>query len=118
MVIRHAEKPDHERQGVTIHGTPDKDSLIARGWQRASALVVLFHPTDGPLQNSNLAVPTVIYASSPEKDSKANDTDKKEGSKSKRPLQTIKPLADRIGIQPRAKRRKWCKACSRSTESS
>jgi hypothetical protein len=99
MVIRHAEKPDDKHQGVTSHGDADKESLIVRGWQRAGALTALFDPTNGPLQNPNLAVPKVIYASDPEKPSEADDDDGKKGSKSKRPLQTITPLAERLGIK-------------------
>ena len=99
MVIRHAEKPDGTHEGVTSHGDPDKESLIVRGWQRAGALVVLFDPANGSLQNPNLAMPKVIYASDPEKGSEADDDDGKKGSKSKRPLQTITPLAERLGIK-------------------
>lgn len=105
MVIRHAEKPDdkHEgvkHEGVTSHGHADKESLIVRGWQRAGALVALFDPAKGPLQNAMLAVPNIIYASNPERESAAADDGDKEGSKSKRPLQTITPLADRLGMKP------------------
>src|SRR5215469_3317059 len=92
MVIRHAEKPDATHAGVTAHGTEDKECLIVRGWQRAGALAVLFDPANGSLQNANLAVPKVIYASDPEKGSKVADADGPVGSKSKRPLQTITPL--------------------------
>jgi broad specificity phosphatase PhoE len=99
MVIRHAEKPDDKHQGVTSHGDADKASLIVRGWQRAGAITALFDPTNGPLQNPNLVVPKVIYASDPEKPSEADDDDGKKGSKSKRPLQTITPLAERLGIK-------------------
>jgi hypothetical protein len=99
MVIRHAEKPDSTHEGVTSHGNQDKESLIVRGWQRAGALVVLFDPVNGPLQNANLAVPNTIYASDPKKASEADDDDGKKGSKSKRPLETITPLAERLGIK-------------------
>ena len=99
MVIRHAEKPDDNHQGVTSHGDADKEALIVRGWQRAGALTALFDPTNGPLQNPNLAVPKVIYASDPEKPSEADDDDGKKGSKSKRPLETITPLAERLSIK-------------------
>jgi hypothetical protein len=99
MVIRHAEKPDGTHEGVTAHGDQDKESLIVRGWQRAGALTVLFDPTNGSLQNPNLAVPKIIYAANPEKPSEADDDEGKKGSKSKRPLQTITPLAERLGIK-------------------
>ena len=98
MVIRHAEKPDGTNEGVTADGGPDKESLIVRGWQRAGALVALFDPANGSLQNPNLAVPQVIYASDPDQASQADDDDGKKGSKSKRPLETITPLADRLGL--------------------
>lgn len=99
MVIRHAEKPDNTHEGVTAHGAQDKECLIVRGWQRAGALVALFDPAEGSLQNSNLAIPQVIYASDPEKGSEADDDDGKKGSKSKRPLETITPLSERLGIK-------------------
>ena len=44
MVIRHAEKPDGEHEGVTSHGETDKRSLIVRGWQRAGGLAALVDP--------------------------------------------------------------------------
>ena len=97
MVIRHAEKPDAAHEGVTPHGAGDKESLIVRGWQRAGALAALFDPANGPLQNAHLAVAKVIYASDPEKASTEADDEGPVGSKSKRPLQTITPLAERLG---------------------
>ena len=103
MVIRHAEKPDDKHKGVTSHGDEDNESLIVRGWQRAGALTVLFDPTIGSLQNAALAVPKAIYASDPKKASEADDDDDKKGSKSKRPLQTITPLAERLGIKDKVK---------------
>jgi hypothetical protein len=99
MVIRHAEKPKGTDVGVTAHGSPDKESLIVRGWQRAGALTALFDPTNGSPQNANLAVPKVIYASDPAKGSTVADDDGPVGSKSKRPLETITPLAERLGIK-------------------
>jgi len=98
MVIRHAEKPADDDMGINIEGQLDKESLIVRGWQRAGALVPFFAPTNGRLQNDNLARPDVIYASRPISPSeKANG---KKGSKSERPLETITPLAQRLGITP------------------
>jgi hypothetical protein len=90
MIIRHAEKPttNPPTNGVTISGTPDKDSLIPLGWQRAGALVTLFDPARGPLQNSDLATPQSIFATS------TSDT---EGN---RPEETITPLAKKLGVTP------------------
>ena len=47
MVIRHAEKPIAGRaDGVRARGEKDDASLVARGWQRAGALVGFFlNPT-------------------------------------------------------------------------
>jgi len=103
MLIRHAEKPHGSDQGVTDKGEPDPESLIVRGWQRAGALVALFDPAEGALQNTNLAVPTVIYASNPVTSSDASGDKagkKKIGSKSERPLETITPLAKRLNLSP------------------
>jgi len=92
MIIRHAEKPTTTpppaTNGVTITGQQDPDSLIVRGWQRAGALVTLFAPSRGPLQNSELATPQFIYATS------TSDT---EGN---RPEETITPLAQKLNLVP------------------
>ena len=92
MIIRHAEKPTTTppppTNGVTITGSPDKDSLIVLGWQRAGALVTLFAPSRGPLQSSELATPQFIYATS---------TSDVEGN---RPEETITPLAAKLGLTP------------------
>src|SRR5262245_51956449 len=91
IIIRHAEKPRDKGQppyGVTSDGEADFESLTVRGWQRAGALVPLFLRAGGAL-----AVPTVIYASRTGKDANG-------GSKSKRPRQTIAPLAKRLGLEP------------------
>jgi hypothetical protein len=68
MIVRHAEKPDTKGQppfGVNSNGVQDWESLIIQGWQRAGALVVLFDPARGSLQDSRLVVPTLIYAANP-----------------------------------------------------
>ena len=92
MIIRHAEKPTTTppppTNGVTITGQQDKDSLIPRGWQRAGALVPLFAPSRGPLQNSELETPQFLYATS------TSDT---EGN---RPEETITPLAQKLNLTP------------------
>jgi broad specificity phosphatase PhoE len=85
MLIRHAEKPDDEDSGVDKKGNPDKHDLIVRGWQRAGALVQFFaNPRDpnGPIKR-----PATIFATAPSSQ-----------SASKRPLHTVTPLAELLGI--------------------
>lgn len=90
MVIRHAEKPapDHSPYGVTLKGAHNRESLTARGWQRAGALANLFAPTNGLFQDPSLAEPRFLYASR---------YIKHEGSR--RPLETIMPLAEKLAIR-------------------
>src|SRR5450631_1094991 len=76
MFIRHAEKPGGDDRGVEIDGTKDDGSLTVRGWQRAGALVPFF------LTRPELK-PRVIFACAI-----------RHGEKSKRPMQTVTPLAD------------------------
>jgi hypothetical protein len=79
-LIRHAEKPTGQSaQGIDEQGAPDKHSLTPLGWTRASALVGLF--TSG---QRGIAVPQHLFASSPDG--------------SRRPLETITPLAQKIGL--------------------
>jgi hypothetical protein len=88
MLIRHAEKPvagqDH---GVDALGSPDPESLTPRGWQRAGALVGLFDPDRADSRTAALPTPTHLFAS-------------KVGpqSSSKRPVETLQPLSERLGI--------------------
>ena len=90
MVLRHAEKPskDFEPFGVTLEGKRDSESLTVRGWQRAGALANLFAPTNGHFQHASLAKPQSIYASKPLK-----------RKVSKRPIETITPLAEKLAIR-------------------
>lgn len=97
FVIRHAEKPDDDDAGIDVNGSEDKESLIVQGWQRAGALAVFFGSTQG------LPAPNQIYASAAEKrkDNEASPTEKhkdpdKIGSKSKRPTETVTPLAAKL----------------------
>lgn len=88
--IRHAEKPAASGApfGVLPDGTQDAESLIVAGWNRAGALVELFDPgtADGPVApRSGLARPDQIVAADPSKGSR-------------RPAQTVGPLADRLGM--------------------
>ena len=90
MVIRHAEKPsdDPPAEGVTQAGEREKESLTVRGWQRAGALASLFAPANGAFQHPALAVPQFLYAS---KFIRRNG--------SRRPLETITPLAEKLAIR-------------------
>lgn len=90
MIIRHAEKPTQKppRCGVDINGDQNQDSLIPQGWQRAGALVVLFAPARGPLQDPRLATPKFIYAT--------KSPDPEEGN---RPEQTVTPLVAKLQKQ-------------------
>lgn len=89
MLIRHAEKPlsDAQPHGVTVDGELDPESLTPRGWQRAGALVGLFAPVLTGAGERRLPQPTHLFASqigSP--------------GASKRPRETLVPLADRLGL--------------------
>lgn len=81
MVIRHAEKPVGQISGVDESGNADPNSLIPQGWQRAGALVPLFGSSFGPLP-----APTQVFAPN------------LFGNGSKRPFETITPLAAKLGI--------------------
>jgi hypothetical protein len=78
MFIRHAEKPDNGKDGVAMDGSPDAESLTVRGWQRARALIVFFCAE--PKMR-----PNAIFASGIG-----------HGSKSKRPVETVTPLAAKL----------------------
>ena len=93
MVVRHAEKPDKDKDpyGITRKGLRDKESLQVRGWQRAGALIGLFAPPSGQIVSS-LAKPQFLYASKPLR---------RRGSK--RPYQTLLPLGEKLGIEINSK---------------
>jgi hypothetical protein len=90
MLLRHAEKPDRDGApfGVTLRGERSKESLQVRGWQRAGALISLLAPANGHINESSLAQPQFLYASKPLR---------RKGSK--RPLETITPLAEKLGLK-------------------
>jgi len=94
MLIRHAERPAKigAPYGIKPNGDRDVNSLSTVGWQRAGALVALFGPAKGPLQDSRLVVPTMLFA-----------TDIGHGSESKREQQTITPLASKLGLDVNSK---------------
>lgn len=88
MMIRHGEKPGKDGArplGVEHDGVADGDSLSPRGWQRAGALVRFFNPGMRPVADTRLAVPQALFAMAPK------DT-------SKRPHQTLRPLAEDMGL--------------------
>jgi hypothetical protein len=85
MLIRHAEKPDDKDGGVDQKGNPDKHNLIVHGWQRAGGLVQFFANSRDP--NGPIKRPATIFATEPTT-----------GSDSKRPLHTVTPLANFLGI--------------------
>ena len=89
MIIRHAEKPTGKIQGVTAEGKNDDKALIVQGWQRAGGIADLLAPGGGQFQNAALATPGTIIASW---------KSAKHGSQ--RPLETVTPLADKLGITP------------------
>lgn len=90
MVIRHAEKPSNHPPiyGVTLEGERESESLSVRGWQRAGALASFFAPTDGRFTDPSLALPQSLYASKPTR-----------RSGSRRPVETITPLAEKLAIR-------------------
>ena len=94
MIIRHAEKPDVDSKGkhhgVRPDGVQSEESLTVRGWQRAGAISFLFGSAE-VAQSRGLSVPQHLYASDPEKAHKA-------GSSSRRPQQTLIPLARRLEL--------------------
>jgi hypothetical protein len=88
LLLRHAEKPGGTdgRRGFTPEGREDGKSLAIRGWQRAGALAALLAPTR-LAGASRLPSPDRIHASA----------FRKGGGHSRRPEQTVLPLARKLG---------------------
>jgi hypothetical protein len=96
LIMRHAEKPEPGGDnGIDATGAPDAKSLTPRGWQRAGAWTELFAPSLG--QQRALPKPIAIFASAPA--THAEIAAGNGGSKSRRPLETITPLAAKLRIQ-------------------
>ena len=90
MLIRHAEKPDGGPPfGVTESGSENKRSITVRGWQRAGALASFFARPARP----KIATPDTIFAAAKSDDPLIP----KDDAKSLRPLQSVAPLASRLG---------------------
>jgi hypothetical protein len=89
ILIRHAEKPLHSSgspHGVNPDGRQDPHSLTVTGWIRAGALVELFARSRGE-PPAELGRPDTIYGSA------------YAGGHSKRSVQTVTPLAARLGLE-------------------
>jgi hypothetical protein len=93
FIIRHAEKPDQTQPqlgpGLMEDGTEDSESLVIRGWQRAGAWDGLF---GAGLGAKDYLPPAKIYAATP---GAAGDPNQ---GPSRRPSETIAPLAARLGV--------------------
>jgi broad specificity phosphatase PhoE len=85
MIIRHGEKPEDgvPGEGLDPQGNNDPASLTAEGWARAKKLVGFFidHDAEG------IRTPTRIFACKPDSDSK-------------RPMETVTPLANQLWPKP------------------
>jgi hypothetical protein len=96
LIIRHAEKPnkDGSDPGLTIDGTQDDKSLVIRGWQRAGAWAALFGARP---EGNDYPQPGIIYAADPNQDNNLASPDL---DPSKCPFETVKPLSDRLQLEP------------------
>lgn len=104
IVIRHAEKPTArpKRHGVREDGTSDKESLTVRGWQHAGSLAAVFAGAGGPPAEAGLGRPDHIFAAGVGKKrvKSAGGGTRTVGSHSRRPLETVTPMAARLGLAP------------------
>ena len=97
MIVRHAEKPVlPPPHGIGEDGVQDEHSLIARGWQRAGALVPFFAT---PGATTGVEVPTTIYAAAVG-GATLLGADGNDLSKSLRPRETVTPLSRKLGLMP------------------
>src|SRR5579864_5080663 len=93
LIIRHGEKTGEQwpGPGLTRNGKPDEASLVVRGWQRAGAWAALF---GSGLGGADYPKPERIFAVDPKGDPKGDQREQP----SRRPYETAKPLAARLGF--------------------
>jgi hypothetical protein len=96
LIIRHAEKPGDAwpGPGLTEQGVADDKSLVIRGWQRTGAWTAMF---GAGLGGDSCPEPKAIYAAAPGAPTATDD------GPSKRPFETVLPLAARLGLTTCAK---------------
>jgi hypothetical protein len=103
LIIRHAEKPvPNGANGIDESGSASAESLTPEGWQRAGAWAEFFAPSSG--REPALPTPTALFASNPDHhDDQATDDDQAtangDAGNSRRPLQTITPLAAKLDLE-------------------
>jgi hypothetical protein len=103
IVIRHAQKPTrHPRHGgIREDGTADPESLTVRGWQHAGALAAVFAGPGANATDPLVPRPDVIFAAgSGKKTVRIDGKEVKVGSHSRRPQETVAPLAAALGLTP------------------
>jgi hypothetical protein len=101
ILMRHAQKPTHEPKhiGIREDGTADPESLTVRGWQHAGALAAVFAGSRSNALSEFGARPDVIFAAGiGKKKVRAGGKEVEIGSHSRRPVQTVTPLAETLGL--------------------
>ena len=98
LIIRHAEKPGENwpGPGSKFDATPDKDSLVIRGWERAGAWTALF---GAGLGGTDYPAPGAVYAANPSAEPNAASASKPGGDVSERPEETVSALSPRLGLK-------------------
>jgi hypothetical protein len=103
ILIRHAQKPTRNprHRGIREDGSADPESLTVRGWQHAGALAAVFAGAGVSAADPLVARPDVIFAAGSRRRVVRIDGKKvKVGSHSRRPQETVAPLAGALGLSP------------------